>query len=287
MTDERTPTDGGDEELSLDRLTEAFAEVLGKADPSVMELLGVSGDAAGGDYSTADVIRFDQSQASEPDVLRFPQNDESAGQALRLVQGEPDESGVAAIDRPADDEAADEEPDEPPPTPLGILEAMLFVGHPQNEPLTAQQAASLMRGVEPDEIHELVGQLNRHYRVHGCPYEIIAEGAGYRLALRPEFHGLRDKFYGRLRAARLSQAAIECLALVAYSQPLGREEIEAARGVASGHVLSQLVRRRLLRIQRTETTPRKTLYYTTRRFLTLLGLEKLSDLPQAMDLEKA
>ena len=164
---------------------------------------------------------------------------------------------------------------------------MLFVGHPQNVPLTAQQAASVMRGVEPEEIHELVGRLNRRYDKQGCPYRIASEGAGYRLALREEFHALRDKFYGRIKAARLSQAAIECLALVSYNQPLDREEIDAARGVASSHVLAQLVRRRLLRIERTETVPRKTLYYTTRRFLTLLGLEKLDDLPQAMELDRA
>jgi segregation and condensation protein B len=184
--------------------------------------------------------------------------------------------------------SADELPtDEPPPTPLGILEAMLFVGHPQNVPLTAQQAASVMRGVEPEEIHELVGRLNRRYDKHGCPYRIASEGAGYRLTLREEFHALRDKFYGRIKAARLSQAAIECLALVSYNQPLDREEIDAARGVASSHVLAQLVRRRLLRLERTETVPRKTLYYTTRRFLTLLGLDKLDDLPQTIDLERA
>jgi len=76
------------------------------------------------------------------------------------------------------------------------------------------------------------------------------------------------------------------LALVAYNQPLDREEIDKLRGVSSGPVLGQLVRRRLLRLERTETQPRKTLYYTTRRFLTLLGLEGLNDLPQALDLDK-
>src|SRR5262249_51007839 len=153
----------------------------------------------------------------------------------------------------------------PPPSPLNILEAILFVGHPRNELLTAQQAASVMRGVELAEIHDLVGQLNRRYERHGCPYHIVSHGAGYQVVLRDEYRGLRDKFYGRIRAARLSQAAIECLALVAYNQPLDREQIDAARGVASAHVLAQLVRRRLLRIERTQTAPRKTLYYTTQR----------------------
>ncbi len=66
---------------------------------------------------------------------------------------------------------------------------MLFVGHPQNEPLTNKQVASLMRGVRPSEIDALVRELNRDYRARGCPYWIVAEGAGYRLALRDELRG--------------------------------------------------------------------------------------------------
>jgi segregation and condensation protein B len=204
---------------------------------------------------------------------------EPAGPAALDDKGARDDAG-------AHDQAMGAARDEPPPTPLAVLEAMLFVGHPQNVPLTAQQAASVMRGVDTDEIHELVGQLNRRYDTQGCPYRIVSEGAGYRLALREEFYPLRDKFYGRIKAARLSQAAVECLALVAYNQPLAREEIDSVRGVASAHVLAQLVRRRLLRIERTETQPRQTLYYTTRRFLTLLGLERLDELPQTMELER-
>lgn len=255
----------GEEELSLARLTAAFAEVLGQDDPSVAALLDSS------------PTEQDPNAPRGDDMPGLEQPAESTGgtDSSLAVDHDTDDAGV-------EDAAARE----PLPTPLGILEAILFVGHPQNEPVTAQRAASVMRGVEPAEIHDLVGQLNREYDVHGCPYRIVSEGAGYRLALREEFHPLRDRFYGRVKAARLSQAAIECLALVAYNQPLERDEIDTARGVASSHVLAQLVRRRLLRIERTETVPRKTLYYTTRRLLTLLGLQKLDDLPQALDVDR-
>jgi segregation and condensation protein B len=270
MTNQRRHADDDEQQdISLARLTEAFAEVLGKADPSLAEVLGKAENSPAGDDAGAEILRFAQNDSG------FAQND----------------SGFAENDRRSNENdtvwTADTHPgDEPPPTPLCILEAMLFVGHPQNTLLTAQQAASGMRGVEPADIHDLVGQLNRRYDRHGCPYHIVSEGAGYRLALRDEYRGLRDKFYGRIKAARLSQAAIECLSLVAYRQPLDREEIDIARGVTSAHVLAQLVRRRLLRIERTETVPRKTLYYTTQRFLSLLGLEKLEDLPQTTDLER-
>lgn len=168
-------------------------------------------------------------------------------------------------------------------TPLSILEAMFFVGHPRNEPLTSEKVASLMRGVRPHEVDEMVVELNQAYEREGCPYRIESAGAGYRMALRAEFGSLRDRFYGRVKAAKLSQAAIDVLAIVAYKQPMTREAVDQLRGKPSGGLLSQLVRRQLLRIERTEQKPRTTLFYTTDRFLQLFGLESLKDLPKSQD----
>ncbi len=173
-----------------------------------------------------------------------------------------------------------------PISPSSILEAMLFVGDRDNEPLTAVRAAELMRGVEPEEIPVLVEQLNQLYRASGCPYRIVSDGPGYRLALAEAFYPVRDKFYGRIREARLSQAAVDVLAIVAYQQPLTAEDVSRLRGLPSNHILSQLVRRRLLRIERTEEKPRLTRYYTTDRFLDLFGLESLEDLPQSEELDR-
>jgi segregation and condensation protein B len=170
-------------------------------------------------------------------------------------------------------------------TPRRLLEAMLFVGSPDSQPLSAQRAASVMRGIEPAEIHPLVAELNQQYDADRCPYRIESVGAGYRLVLRAEHRRLADKFRGRLRQARLSQAAIDVLAIVAYHQPLSGEEVSRARNTASGAVLTQLVRRRLLRIERDEEQPRKTRYCTTDRFLELFGLATLDDLPKTEDLE--
>jgi segregation and condensation protein B len=172
-------------------------------------------------------------------------------------------------------------------TPRSILEAMLFVGSPQNEPLSSKQVAGLMRGVRAAEIDSLVRELNQAYQGRNCPYTIVAEGAGYRLRLREEYARVRDKFYGRARQARLSQAAIEVLAAVAYHAPITAEEVSRLRGTASGHILAQLVRRQLLRLQRSETEPRRAHYVTTARFLELFGLENLDDLPRSHDLEQA
>jgi segregation and condensation protein B len=180
---------------------------------------------------------------------------------------------------------ADEE-DTCPIEPRSILEAMLFVGNRDNEPLTAASAAELMRGVDADEIPALVQQLNDRYNKTGCPYRIVSDGTGYRLSLTEEFHGLRNMFYGRVRQTRLSQAAIDVLAVVAYRQPLTAEQIGQMRDKPSGHVLSQLVRRGLLRIERMKTKRRTAQYYTTDRFLKLFNLESLDDFPRSEGLDQ-
>jgi segregation and condensation protein B len=173
-----------------------------------------------------------------------------------------------------------------PTSPATILEAMLFVGSPSSAPLSATQVAGLMRGVRPAEIDALVRQLNQDYARRRCPYKIVHEGAGYRLKLRDEFSRAREQFYGKSRAARLSQAAIEVLAIVAYNAPVTTEDVGRLRGKPSGHVLLQLVRRQLLRVERDATLPRRVRYSTTPRFLQLFGLESLDELPQSQDLEQ-
>jgi segregation and condensation protein B len=196
------------------------------------------------------------------------------------VENDTDDA-TAVEDEDADEEA--EERDLYEISPQAILEAMLFIGHPENKPLTSEEVASLMRGVRSQEIGEMVVELNRTFDQKGCPYRIESTGPGYRMVLRDEFHSLRDKFYGRTKAAKLSQAAIDVLAIVAYKQPLTREEVDELRGRPSGSLLTQLVRRELLRVERPDVKPRTPRYHTTDRFLKLFGLESPQDLPQSPD----
>ncbi|MBX9789578.1 MAG: SMC-Scp complex subunit ScpB [Pirellulales bacterium] len=181
-------------------------------------------------------------------------------------------------------------------TPRSIVEAMLFVGSPTNEPLTAQRIAGLMRGVRPVEIEEVVRELNETYAANRCPYEIVSTGAGYRLALPGEFDALRTRVVHRGRQVRLSESATEVLAVVAYNEPLTAEEVDKLRGRPSGALLRQLLRRQLLILERPDeesagrgagaqprTTPR---YRTTPRFLELVGIESLADLPRVQEIEK-
>jgi len=205
-----------------------------------------------------------------------------------MLEGGSNPYAPEASDAAADDQLDADEPTSSAAceiTPRSILEALLFVGSPQNQPLSSRQVAALMRGVRSAEIDELVRELNADYERRNCPYTIVEEAQGYRLALRPEFDRLRDKFHGRSRQARLSQAAIEVLAAVAYHEPVTAEDVARLRGTASTPVLAQLVRRQLLRLDRDQSQPRRATYYTTQRFLELFGLESLADLPQSRELE--
>ena len=229
---------------------------------------------------------------------------EQLGAALseRLTQGDDPYAPLSAAEPP---EAATpgelaaalvanaiNEPAAPDPaceiTPRTIFEAMLFVGSPDNQPLTSRQVAELMRGVRPAEIDELVGKLNADYEARNCPYRIVSEGTGYRLALADEFAALREQLYGKGRLARLSRAAVEVLAAVAYRPGITADEIHRLRGVPSGPILLQLVRRQLVRPERSrEVSSRIVRYHTTERFLKLFGLATLDELPREGELDKA
>lgn len=233
--------------ISLDELAKAFAQAMGKS-PLAGAAEGSLSDAANAEAG----LEAAQTQSTDDLATDLAEATEDAG----------------------------------PVTPLGILEAMLFVGDRGNSPLTAGRAAELMRGVEPEEIAGLVRDLNHRYTRNESPYFVSEDADGYRLALCKPFYAMRDRFLGRIREARLSQTAIDILAIVAYQQPLTAETINTVRGKSSSHVLSQLVHRGLLRIERLPGKRPTAQYYTTDRFLRLFGLETLADLPQSEELDR-
>ncbi len=119
------------------------------------------------------------------------------------------------------------------------------------------------------------------------PYAIVPQGDGYVLALRPNFQGVLEKVYGGQREARLSMAAIDVLALVAYRQPATKAEVDSLRGADSASLLRQLVRRGLVQVAyRADAEQREVSYGTTARFLEWFGLHSLDDLPRTQDLQQ-
>ncbi|MDO5566363.1 MAG: SMC-Scp complex subunit ScpB [Planctomycetia bacterium] len=164
-------------------------------------------------------------------------------------------------------------------TPTSILEAMLFVGDRENHPLTLKQATDLMRNVSEEEALASIESLNRRYEENGSPYRIEKYEDGWRMALRPEFESVRDRFFGRTRQFRLSQKAIEVLALIAYRQPISTAEILETRPGAAA-IVSQLLKRDLI-VQEKRVVEKKTVSYfrTSERFLSVFNIASLADLP--------
>ncbi len=163
--------------------------------------------------------------------------------------------------------------------PRQILEALLFVG---GGALTAKKMSGVLRGEFSIEyIERELDELNRLYAAEGRPYEIRLGEGGYRLVLRGDYERIRSKVYGQgPKEVRLSQEAIEVLAIVAYQQPISDSEVSELGKPGCGAILRQLLRRELIAVQRQPDKPRDVAYQTTTRFLSLFGIRSLDELPR-------
>lgn len=184
-----------------------------------------------------------------------------------------------------DDDLSDLTDNAGPVTPRMIVEGLLFVGAEDGRPLAADEMASHIRNATVAEIDRLVVELNEAYEADGSPYEIVASSSGHRLQLREAFRDLAERCRGQVRAAKLTPAALEVLAIVAYRQGTTSEEVNRLRGVQSYAILAQLVRRGLVNVQRPSTAPRTPRYATTERFNRLFGVASPADLPHGGDLD--
>lgn len=210
--------------------------------------------------------------------------------AFARLMGAPAPTPTNAAGPPIAVEADDETfagGDDAPVTPRMIVEGLLFVGDNGGRPLSSREIAAHMRNVEPAEVDALVAELNAVYRQDGAAYEVAAVDGGHRLQLREDLASVRERFRRQVRAARLTPAALEVLAVVAYRQPVAGDEINRLRGSQSYSILAQLVRRKLVSVQRSTDAPRISRYVTTERFNRLFGVASSADLPRSEDLDDA
>ncbi|MCH2114657.1 MAG: SMC-Scp complex subunit ScpB [Pirellulales bacterium] len=170
-------------------------------------------------------------------------------------------------------------------SPRMIVEGMLFVGSDEGGLLSSREMAASIRNVSPTEVDRLIKELNASYDEAGVPYEIASQGSDYRMQVKQEYESIRQRFYGRVREAKLTTPAIEVLSVVAYRQPVTAEEVTRLRGSRSLAILNQLVRRGLLGIERPEDSPRKPTYLTTERFNRLFHIDSPQDLPTPEELD--
>ncbi len=158
----------------------------------------------------------------------------------------------------------------------GTLEALLFV---TDEPLPAPRVAKLLEAVDEDvtaALEELAAEYARDER----GFQLREVAGGWRLYSHPAFHPVIEKMVLSWDTRRLSQAALEALAVIAYHQPVTRQGVNAVRGVNSEAVLSSLVEKGLVReAGRDRAQGNAVLYGTTRTFLEKFGLKDLDELP--------
>ncbi len=175
------------------------------------------------------------------------------------------------------------EPEKEPPeaelevTTESIVEALLFS---TDSPLPGGKIAQFVGIKDAGEVKRKIEVLNERYAEVGASFRVEAIAKGYQMHTLPVYHRWVVKLQKSRAESRLSVAALETLAIVAYRQPVLRAEIEAVRGVAVGEMLGRLRDMSLIRIVgRAEEIGRPLLYGTTRKFLEVFGLGRIGDLP--------
>lgn len=160
---------------------------------------------------------------------------------------------------------------------LAVVEAALFAA---DEPLPLRRLAAVAGLADAAEARRLVRKLQALYDKDGTAFQVEERAGGFQLLTRPEYHPWLVRLRRTGAELRLSPAARETLAIVAYRQPIMRADIEAIRGVQCGEVLRQLMEKGLVRIAgRHDSLGRPVLYATTRKFLQVFGLKSVRDLP--------
>jgi segregation and condensation protein B len=168
-------------------------------------------------------------------------------------------------------------------TAESVVEAVLFAS---DESLTAARLADIVE-TGAKQIREHVENLNQKYATNGNAFRIDQIAGGYQMMTLPPYNHWLKKLLRVRSDNKLSPAALETLAIIAYKQPIIRADIEAIRGVAAGEMIRNLMYKGLVKIVgRAEVLGRPMLYGTTKKFLEVFGLNTLKDLPKVEELKK-
>ncbi len=255
-------SEGGDEGKGIDDLGESDEDAEKSPDEVDFD-----------DLSEDEIARREEEEAVNENLdALIRQNDADTLFVLGDKYENREDAADIASDNPADG-------NETLINPTTILEAMVFVGNRENRPLPIAKAVSLMRDVTEEEARRSVEELNRRYSRNGAPYRIQEDADGLRMILLPEYEPVREHFFNKTREFKLSQKAIDILALIAYQQPISFPEIQQARP-QSASVVNLLLKRGLIaQEKRTQEKGSVNYYRTTPRLLKLLGIDSLDDLP--------
>lgn len=172
-----------------------------------------------------------------------------------------------------------------------VIESLIFAS---DEPIGTAEIINAIKEIDgaeseitSDDVETAVDDLNTKYDANEHSFAILRIANGFIYATKPEY----GKYLGYLSSIkskrRLSQSALETLAIIAYKQPITKPELEAIRGVNSDYTLNTLLEKNLVTIKgRAETVGRPLLYATTEEFLKYFGINKLTDLPKPREIEE-
>jgi segregation and condensation protein B len=164
-----------------------------------------------------------------------------------------------------------------------IVESLLFVAE---EPLSPERLKKIIEPAEAGAIADAIAALRADYESRQGGFYLAEVAGGYQFRTRPEYTAWIRRLVDP-KPVRLSKAALETLAIIAYKQPIIRSDVEHIRGVDCGGVLRQLLERKLIRVLgRKEIAGRPLIYATTRKFLETFDLKDLKDLPTPKEIEE-
>ncbi len=165
-----------------------------------------------------------------------------------------------------------------------IIEALLFVS---DEPLSVDKLLEVFDGVDRGTLCQILEELRVKFNSNGKPFVLREVNGGLQLCTDPRYAPWIKKLSSVRANSKLSRAALETLAIVAYKQPVTRAEIESVRGVSCTGVIASLLDRKLIRIAGRHDAPGKPLLYrTTAEFLQHFGLRSVDDLPRISELKE-
>ena len=166
-----------------------------------------------------------------------------------------------------------------------LVEAILYMeGDPIDEGTIAR-----VSGLSKETVNAALDNLSNRYALSGCAFEISQIGGGVVISVKQEYWENLKERYGKKNEGKISRAAMETLAIVAYSQPVTRAEIEKIRGVSADNMIRLLLEKGFVREAGKKDIPgRPVLYGTTKEFLKIFRLNSIADLPKLseIDIEK-
>jgi segregation and condensation protein B len=173
---------------------------------------------------------------------------------------------------------------------ISVVEALIFASE---DPISWDHIAGIIRESEEeleldeDSLTEIIGQLNARYEENDLAFRIEQVGGGYTFVTQPRYHPWLSIFQHENAYRKLSQSAIESLAIVAYRQPITKPEVDQIRGVDSGYILRQLLEKMLIRVSGRADSPGKPLLYkTTDHFLKHFGINSVDELPRPREIDE-